>query len=135
MSKQAKPFVHYRTYITSDNWYSKHLAWLKAVGYRCTMLPWIRIGKGRRYAIHHMNYKNLSNERLGRDVVPLSPFAHNFVIHGVLTWFKSAGKQGITQICYSEPCIFGAISVCGSRFYYYSQFYLRSLTQIFDKTI
>ena len=94
MSKQTKPFVHYRTYITSDDWYSKHPAWLKAVGYRCTMFPWIRIGKGRPYAVHHMNYKNLGHERLGRDVVPLSPFAHNFVIHGVLAQFKSAGKQG-----------------------------------------
>ena len=93
MSKQTKPFVHYKTYITSDDWYSKHPAWLKAVGYRCTMFPWIRIGKGL-HAMHHMNYKNLGHERLGRDVVPLSPFAHNFVIHGVLAQFKSAGKQG-----------------------------------------
>ena len=58
------------------------------------MFPWIRIGKGHRYVVHHMNYKNLGYERLGRDVVPLSPFAHNFVIHGVLAGFKSAGKQG-----------------------------------------
>ena len=94
MSKQTKPFVHYKTYITSDDWYSKHPAWLKAVGYRCTMFPWIRIGKGHRYVVHHMNYKNLGYECLGRDVVPLSPFAHNFVIHGVLAQFKSAGKQG-----------------------------------------
>jgi hypothetical protein len=70
-----------------------HPAWLKAVGYRCTMFPWIRIGKGHRYVVHHTNYKNLGYERLGRDVVPLSPFAHNFVIHGVLAGFKSAGKQ------------------------------------------
>lgn len=57
------------------------------------MFPWIRIGKGHRYAVHHMHYRNLGNERLGRDVVPLCPFAHDFVIHGVLAGFKSAGKQ------------------------------------------
>ena len=50
--------------------------------------------QGHRYVVHHMNYKNLGYERLGRDVVPLSPFAHNFVIHGILAGFKSAGKQG-----------------------------------------
>ena len=89
--KQTK--INYNTYIKSRDWYSKHPDWLKAVGYSCTMFPWIKIGQGHKYACHHMNYKNLGNERLGRDVVPLSPFAHNFIIHGVLSGFKSAGKQ------------------------------------------
>ena len=94
MSKSTKrPYIDYHTYIKSNNWYSKHRAWLSAVGDRCTMFPWVRVGNGHRYAIHHMNYKNLGDEKLGRDVVPLCPFAHDYVIHGVLAGFKSAGKQ------------------------------------------
>ena len=48
------------------------------------MLPWVRVGNRHRYAIHHMNYKNLGNEKLSRDVVLLCSFAHDYVIHGVL---------------------------------------------------
>lgn len=40
-----------------------------------------------------MHYKNLGDEKLGRDIVPLSPFAHDFIIHGILAGFKSAGQQ------------------------------------------
>lgn len=57
------------------------------------MFPWVRVGSGHQYAIHHMNYKNLGDEKLGRDVVPLCAFAHDYVIHGILAGFKSAGKQ------------------------------------------
>lgn len=91
--RTSRAFVDYHTYIKSNNWYSQHKGWLSAVGSRCTMFPWIRVGKGHRYAIHHMNYKNLGNEKLGRDIVPLCPFAHDYVIHGILSGFKSAGKQ------------------------------------------
>lgn len=94
VSKHTKKrFVDYQTYITSDKWYSKHRTWLAAVGNYCTMFPWVRLGNGYRYVIHHMNYKNLGDECLGRDVVPLCPFAHDYVIHGILAGFKSAGKQ------------------------------------------
>lgn len=94
MSKSTKrAYVDYHSYIKSQNWYSKHRPWLSAVGDRCTMFPWIRVGGGHRYAIHHMNYKNLGDEKLGRDVVPLCPFAHEYIIHGILSGFKSAGKQ------------------------------------------
>ncbi len=73
MSKQTKrAYIDYQSYIKSDNWYSKHRTWLSAVGGHCTMFPWLRVGgKGHRYTIHHMNYKNLGDEKLGRDVVPL----------------------------------------------------------------
>lgn len=83
----------YRSYITSELWYAKHPNWLKAVGYRCSLLPWVKIGKGKLYRIHHLNYQNLGNERLRRDVIPVCPFAHDFIIHGVLSGFKPAGKQ------------------------------------------
>jgi len=94
VSKYAKQtYVDYSVYIKSDNWYSKHPNWLSAVGNHCTMFPWVRIDNGHRYAIHHMHYRNLGKERLGRDVVPLCPFAHDYVIHGILAGFKTAGKQ------------------------------------------
>lgn len=86
--------IDYDTYIKSRDWYSQHPGWLKDVGYRCGLFPWVRIGNGKRYACHHMNYRNLGNERLRKDVIPLCPFAHDFVIHGILSDFKSAGKQG-----------------------------------------
>ncbi len=84
---------NYRSYIQSQQWYAKHPAWLQRVNYRCGMFPWLRIGKGRPYAIHHMNYRHLGSEVLGRDVIPLSRFAHRHVIHGLLGGFKPAGKQ------------------------------------------
>lgn len=85
--------IEYSTYIKSRSWFDKHPDWLKTVGYRCTMFPWVRVGKGHRYAVHHMHYRNLGNEQLGTDVIPLCPFAHNYIIHGILAGFKSAGKQ------------------------------------------
>lgn len=87
------PQPSYQVYIASKQWYGMHPAWLKAVGYRCSMFPWVKIGKGKRYRIHHLHYRNLGDEHLRRDVVPLCPFAHDFIIHGVLSGFKSAGKQ------------------------------------------
>lgn len=89
-----RSLVNYNEYIVSRQWYNKHSSWLESVGYRCTMLPWVRIGRGRgKYAIHHLHYSNLGQEKLGRDVVPLSRFAHDYIIHGILSSFKSAGKQ------------------------------------------
>ncbi len=86
--------VNYSDYIVSRDWYSKHSNWLKITGYRCTMFPWVRIGYDkRRYAIHHMRYANLGQEQIGRDVIPLCRFAHDYIIHGILSGFKSAGKQ------------------------------------------
>jgi hypothetical protein len=93
MKKSTTQKVHYQTYIVSQEWRSHHPKWLKAVGYRCTLFPWIRIGKGKPYAIHHLHYRNLGHERLGRDVLPLSKFAHEKVVHGLLSNWKSAGKQ------------------------------------------
>ncbi len=87
------PLVDYQSYIQTDQWRSRHSEWLRAVGYRCTLLPWIRIGRGRPYAVHHLHYANLGNERLGRDVLPVSKFAHQVIIHGLLSWGKPAGQQ------------------------------------------
>ncbi len=92
-SQKVTQKVNYQTYIVSKEWRSQHPQWLKAVGYRCTLLPWISIGKGKPYAIHHLHYRNLGHERLGRDVLPLSKFAHENILHGILSGWKSAGKQ------------------------------------------
>lgn len=90
MSKQK---VNYHTYITSRAWRDKHPKFLKRAGYRCSFFPWIKCGKGHPYAAHHKTYKNLGNEQYGKDVIILCPLAHNWVIHGILSGFKSAGKQ------------------------------------------
>jgi hypothetical protein len=93
MIKKTAKRVNYHQYIISQQWRSQHSIWLKAVGYRCTLCPWIKIGRGKPYAIHHLHYRNLGQERLGRDVLPVSKFAHEKIIHGILSWGKSAGKQ------------------------------------------
>jgi hypothetical protein len=57
------------------------------------MFPWIKCGKGKRYNCHHMNYDNLGDEQLWKDVIVLSPFAHTWIIHRILSGFKRPGKQ------------------------------------------
>jgi hypothetical protein len=94
---KTKPKPTYRTYISSDKWRSRHRPWLKQSGNRCSMFPWIRLGqvggKYHPYDMHHTTYERLGKEKLWRDVLPLSPFAHDWVIHGILSGWKSAGKQ------------------------------------------
>ncbi len=117
-----RSLVNYNEYIVSRQWYSKHPSWLKSVGHRCTMFPWVRIGYGKGgYAIHHLHYSNLGQEKLGRDVVPLSRFAHDYIIHGILSGFKSAGKQRnypnlaqrLAHIwCIQRPWFKGILAVC-----------------------
>ena len=85
--------MNYKTYITSFEWRSKHPVFLKQSHYRCAMFPFIKVGKKARYNVHHMNYKNLGNERLWVDVICLSPFAHSFIIHGILSGFRRPSQQ------------------------------------------
>jgi hypothetical protein len=93
MKTTSRPRVDYHSYFTSSAWRARHPDWLNAVGNRCTLFPWLKIGHGRLYAIHHLHYRNLGNERLGRDVLPLSKFAHQRIIHGLLSGDKSAAEQ------------------------------------------
>jgi len=81
------------SYITSSEWRSKHPVFLKQSYYRCAMFSFIKVGKKARYNVHHMNYKNLGDERLWVDVICLSPFAHSFIIHGILSGFKRPSQQ------------------------------------------
>lgn len=62
-------------------------------------MPWLRLGniKGNYhpYNIHHTNYKNLGSEQFGRDVLPVSRFAHRVIIHGILSGFKRPSEQEV----------------------------------------
>jgi hypothetical protein len=85
--------MDYRSYITSTEWRSKHKDFLKSSHYRCAFLPWVKVGKKHRYNVHHMNYKNLGSECLWVDVICVCPFAHSFIIHGLLSGFKRPSQQ------------------------------------------
>lgn len=89
--KLSRP--NYNTYIKSAAWYRKHPDWLKRSGYRCAMLPWVQVGKGKPYHCHHLHYGNLGSEELWRDVVVLCPLAHNQIIHGILSWYRRPSQQ------------------------------------------
>ena len=93
ISKATPNRPDYYAYIKSAEWRSQHPRWLKSVRYRCTLFPWLKLGDGKPYAIHHLHYRNLGNERLRRDVLPVSKFAHEWIIHGLLSGGKSAGQQ------------------------------------------
>ena len=93
----------YYSYIKSDAWRSKHYQWLKQTGNRCSMFPWIRIGKYSskkygKYNIHHtgVGYRHLGHEELWKDVLPLCPFAHR-LIHGGKMKAKSPWQPNIFQ--------------------------------------
>lgn len=85
--------MNYAKYIVSIEWRDKHSYFLKHSHYRCAMFPWVKVGKGKRYNCHHMNYENLGSEQLWIDVVCLCPFAHNFIIHGLLSGFRRPSQQ------------------------------------------
>lgn len=40
-----------------------------------------------------MNYENLGNEVLWRDVIVVCPFVHNFILHGLLSGFRRPSQQ------------------------------------------
>lgn len=63
------------------------------MNYRCSMFPFVKVGRGKRYNVHHLNYKNLGSERLWADVICLCPFAHSFIIHGLLSGFCRPSQQ------------------------------------------
>lgn len=87
----------YSSYINSQEWRSKHPLWLKQAHHTCSLLPWLYIGKvkGKHHAynMHHMHYRNLGREQIWIDVVPLSKFAHDWIIHGILSGFKRPSQQ------------------------------------------
>jgi hypothetical protein len=66
--------VEYTSYIQSVNWRKKSNSVLAATGNRCALHPWKRAAHA-----HHLHYKNLRNEWVVRDCVPLSPDAHKLI--------------------------------------------------------
>lgn len=84
---------NYTEYITSQEWRSLHPIFLEKSHYRCSMFPWVKCGRKARYNIHHMNYDNLGCEELWKDVIVLCPFAHKWIIHGILSGFKRPKHQ------------------------------------------
>lgn len=85
--------MDYKTYIYSSEWRDKHKEFLKRSHYRCAFFPFIKVGKKARYNCHHMNYENLGDEELWIDVICLCPFAHSFIIHGILSGFRRPSQQ------------------------------------------
>jgi hypothetical protein len=85
--------MNYKSYITSAEWRDKHKNFLKHSHYRCAFFPFIKVGKKARYNCHHMNYENLGDEQLWVDVICLCPFAHSFIIHGLLSGFRRPSQQ------------------------------------------
>jgi len=85
--------MNYSQYIISTEWRSKHKDFFKSSHHRCALFPWVKVGKKHRYNVHHMNYKNLGNERLWVDVICLCPSAHSFIIHGILSGFRRPSQQ------------------------------------------
>lgn len=84
--------MNYHAYIVSTEWRAKHKPWLKACG-RCP-ITFRRLGGGRgKYNIHHTHYQSLGKERLWWDVIPLSKWVHDFIVHGILSGFKRPSQQ------------------------------------------
>jgi hypothetical protein len=61
----------YYSYMNSNAWRSKHYNWLKRCHYRCSMFPWVRIGrysskKYGKYNIHHtgVGYRHLGQQKI-----------------------------------------------------------------------
>ena len=92
-----KPKV-YSKYIRSKEWLGKHSNWLKSFN-SCAAFPFLHLGKSsrgyHRYNMHHTHYKTLGHERLWWDVVPLSIFAHQHIVHGVLSLYKRPSQQKV----------------------------------------
>ena len=85
--------MNYKHYITSFEWRSNHKNFLAKSHYRCAMFHFIKVGQKYRYDVHHMNYERLGDERLWHDVICLCPFAHSFIIHGLLSGFRRPSQQ------------------------------------------
>ena len=81
----------YRDRIQSQQWRQFSRACHDAVGGRCCLLPWL---KAERQSAHHLNYKRVGREWFWADALPLSRFAHHYIIHGLLSLGKRPSQQG-----------------------------------------
>ena len=79
--------AEYTFYIQSVNWRKKSNSILAITDNRCALHPWKRATHA-----HHLHYKNLWNEWVIRDCVPLSPEAHE-LIHQDIFWNLKGNSQ------------------------------------------
>lgn len=69
-------------------YYKKFRSKLLAQYSQCSIFPFLSSSH-----IHHTNYKNIGSEKIFRDVLPLSKFAHFQIIHGLLSLWKRPRNQ------------------------------------------
>ena len=93
MKTQLRPIYH--EYIISEEWRSKHPGFLAEARYQCAAMPWVKVGRGSFYRCHHLHYNTLGRERYWFDVVCLSPFVHDLIVHGILSGGKKPSQQEI----------------------------------------
>lgn len=66
--------MNYQGYLRTATWRNKCKSAMKATGNRCVLLPFLKAKE-----VHHFSYKNLGNEKIWVDIVPLSKTAHRWV--------------------------------------------------------
>jgi len=96
--------VNYHDYINSYEWKNRGRKFLKKVGRRCQIFPWIKLKK---YNVHHCHYKNLGNETWNRDCIVLSKTAHNLIhswLAGSLTVIRVSEQNKNPQNKYPNTC-------------------------------
>jgi hypothetical protein len=91
------------SYMKSQEWKTMQKVWLHEKGYRCQMFPFLVLGQHKpkkgwwnnaiygKFAIHHMNrnaYQHLGMEKIDKDIIVLSKFAHEWVYHYLLSFGK-----------------------------------------------
>lgn len=72
-----KHSAEYDEYIQSPEWRQKSRDCQLLTRSRCILFPWKNS-----YCSHHLTYRNLKQELVIRDIVPLSAEAHTFIHFG-----------------------------------------------------
>ena len=90
MKTQLRPIYH--EYINSEEWRSKHPLFLAEARYQCAAMPWVKL---KHYRCHHLHYNTLGRERYWFDVVCLSPFVHDVIVHKWLSGGKRPKDQDV----------------------------------------
>ncbi|MBC7971790.1 MAG: hypothetical protein H7Z11_16970 [Verrucomicrobia bacterium] len=90
MSMKTTDRPIYHDYIESDAWRSLHPEFLKRANHRCAAMPWVKL---KHYRCHHLHYNNLGQECYWIDVLCLSPFVHDVIIHKWLSGGKRTKHQ------------------------------------------
>mgnify|MGYP001791186419 CR=1 FL=1 len=97
MSRSPK----YLNYIQSKKWREKSNKCLVSTKKHCVLFPWLKARHS-----HHLTYRNLGDEKLIRDIVPLSKTAHS-IIHWYILWGNGRRKRYMLRPyvnCYLRFC-------------------------------